>query len=301
MSFAVDTLSLSALAPVKLTYSFNSAESLQSKLHGNSSNLRFRTHELLDNNKDVAISKHTMLSLTNVKDIKSVFEHKPTTIGIDVISGSFNLTLQNSSFLEQEERLVKTANNKFYMGGKGEVAIFHLIHLESGGYNLKINNKYVQVEQEYPYALISSEEPLLDENAVRQCFFVEYQNKLMTIKTQTKEGMRYLSCGSDRVLRFVGTELNQTKINNYYMLPTFVSSSSLYYGFDSTTKEIRYFNEVSETDNQKTVNIKRQVPTNTNLLVSCPSVQLAESSEVGVNISLLKTNFSTTGVFNTLL
>jgi hypothetical protein len=301
MSFAVDTLSLSALAPIKLTYSFNSAESLQSKLHSNSSNLRFRTHELLDDNEDIAISKHNMLSLTNIKDVKSIFENKPTTIGIDVISGSFQLTLQNSSFLEERERIIKTANDKFYMGGKGEVAVFHLLHLDTGGCNLKINNKYVQVEEEYPYALVSSEEPLLDENASRQRFFIEYRNKLMTIKTQTKEGMRYLSCGSDRVLRFVGVELNQTKINNYYMLPTFISSSSLYYGFDSTAKEIRYFNEVSETDNQKTVNIKRQIPTNTNLLVSCPSVQLAESSEVGVNISLLKTNFSTTGVFNTLL
>jgi hypothetical protein len=301
MSFSVNTFSLSALSPVKLKYSFNSTEPLRTQLLADSSNMRFRTHELLNNNKDIAISKHTMLALTDIKSMNSVFAEEPTTIGVGKIAGSFYLILQNSSFSEESERIVKFLGNTFFMGGRGELAIFHLNLLASGKYEIKFNNKYIQVSENYPYTMICSEEPLVDSNSYRQQFDVHYVNQLLVIQGQTKEGSRFLSSGADRILRFIGTELNETRVNDYHMIPVFVSSSQLHYGVDATTTEVRYYNDISETNNQKNLNIKKQIATNTNLLVSCPSVDLAEKPEVGINISLVKTNFSTTGVYNTVL
>ena len=301
MSFSVNTFSLSALTPVKLKYSFNSTEALQSQLFADNSNMRFRTHELLNNNKDIAISKHTMLALTDIKSINSIFAETPTNIGVGKIAGSFYLVLRNSSFSEESERTVKFMGETFFMGGKGELAIFHLNLLPSGKYEIKINNKYVQVSENYPYTMTCSEEPLTNGNAFRQQFVVDYVNQALVIQGLTKEGPRFLSSGVDRILRFNGIELNETRVNDYHMVPVFVSSSQLYYGVDANTTEVRYYNDVSETNNQKNLNIKKQITTNTNLLVSCPSTELAEKSEVGVNISLVKTNFSTTGVYNTVL
>ena len=147
--------------------------------------------------------------------------------------------------------------------------------------------------------MIAANEPLVDSEIYRQRFSIEYNNGELTLQATTKAGKRYIACGSDRMVRAIGTELNTLKINNYHLQPTFISSTVVDYDFDSTSREVKYFNETSETNNQKTVNVKTQSQLDTNLLVSCPSLELTKANEVGVNIALVKTNFSTLGTFNT--
>jgi hypothetical protein len=300
MAFTVNTLSLSSLNPVKLSYTFNSTESLQSKRYTNDNNLTHIEYDLLNKAKDAVMSKHTTLALTDIKDLKSIFTNKIGTLGLETISSSFSLNVP-LDFLREDETEVKMLGNDFFVGGKGTVAVFNIIPIGSGLVELKVNENFVQVEKEYPYSLILSTEALQDNDVVRQQFYLKFINGHMTIKTITKNGSRFLASGFDRTLRFVGMELNESKVNNSFLIPTFVSSYSVSHGFNPSTNEIRYYNGTSETNNQKTVSVKNQTQLDTNLLVSCPTVDLAENDEVGVNISLVKTNFSSAGTFNTSL
>ena len=300
MAFTVNTLSLSSLNPVKLSYTFNSTESLHSKRHTNDNNLSYIEYNLLNKAKDVVISKHTTLALTDIKDLKSIFTNKTNILGLETISSSFYLKVP-LDFLREDETEVKILGDDFFVGGKGTVAVFNIIPIGSGMVELKVNEHFVQAEKEYPHSLVLSTEALQDEDIVRQQFYLKLINGAITIKTVTKNGPRFLASGFDRILRFVGMELNESKINNCFLIPTFISSYSVSHGFNPSTNEIRYYNGTSETNNQKTVTVKNQTQLDTNLLVSCPSVNLAENDEVGVNISLVKTNFSSAGTFNTSL
>lgn len=300
MAFTANTLSLSSIKPVKLVYNFNALEQLNSSFKTNSSNLSFITHDALKNSKDVALSKHTALTLTDSKDLKTVFTQTSSNVDVNRLASSFYLEA-STEFLSKEESTVKVYNGKFYLGGKGETAVFYVILIEPGVVELRVGDLYVQASEEYPFTLTTSTEPLLDEEVSRQRFFMFYTDKSIAFQTKTKHGLRYLASGTDRTLRFVGANLNETKVNNYMLKPTFITPSFVSHDFDPSAKEVKYYNELSETDNQKTTNIKKQTQLNTNLLVSCPSTHLAEKSEVGVNISLTKTNFSTLGTFNTSL
>lgn len=300
MAFTVNTLSLSTLNPVKLVYKFNNAEQLESQLHTNDNNLNYVTHELLNNTKDVVFSKHTMLALTEIKDLKTIFLNKQEELDINVVSGSFHLSVPKDN-LNDDETNVTLLNNNFFLGGKGSLAIFNIIPIEPGIVELKVDNQFVQFTEEYPHTLITSPETLQDNDIVRQRFFLTYNGEYLTIQAATKSGLRYLSSGADRILRFVGINLNQTKINDYLLKPTFISSSSVSYNFDPSTTEIKYYNDTTETNNQKTVNIKTQTQINTNLLISCPCAEFLQNNEAVINVSLLKTNFSALGTFNSSL
>lgn len=297
----VQTLSLSSLTPINFYYGFgDSNEPLRGEVNVTDSNLIAKTYEVFKNIKDVSISKNTVLALTEKKDLKKIFSSEQETIDAKSIAGTFYLKTPNKN-LNEDETTVRLWKDYFYAGGKGETSVFHIIPVKQDIVELKANGLYLHVSENYPYDLVASTEPLLDEYATRKQFYLVYDKNTIVIQTLTKEGLRYLACSSDRKLRFVGVNLNQAKINDYRLIPTFVSSPSLVYNFNPSTAEVKYFNEISETNNQKTVNIKSHKQSDTNLLVSCPSLKMTESSEVDINISLLKTNFSAAGTFNTTL
>lgn len=298
MSFAVTTLPLSSLNPVKMVYDFNFKEILESEKVTNSSQINYIKHELLSGVQDFAISKHTLLALTNQKNLKTIFKNQQKIIDVKNIAGTFYLKVFSKS-LDEEETTVKIFNNKFFCGGKGQLALFHVVPISPGIVELKVGENYVNCSSNYPYDLVLSPESLQTEEIFRQRFFLDYVDKKITLQTQTSDGLRYLSIGVDRALRFVGINLNLTKINDYFLEPVFVSSSTITHGMNPSTSETRYYNDVFETNNQKNVAVKKQIPLDTHLLVSCPSSKLAEQSEVSLNIALAKTNYSSSGAFNT--
>ena len=155
----------------------------------------------------------------------------------------------------------------------------------------------IQIDKEYPYTARLSDEELGGDDIERQRFEIDFKNGLIYFKTKTQEGYRFLSYGVDQVVRAVGLMLNNTAINSYFFVPEFVSDSSILYNFDAKTDEIKYFNELSNTDNRLTVNIKENQETNTNLLVSCSTKDISKLNTVSVNIALTKTNFSSSGSY----
>ena len=292
MSFEVKTYSLSALSPVKFTYKYNSEEKLQKTFSGFRGGFGYYDHALFANFKDAALSKKNCLVLTDVKDLDSIFVQSFQTLSLGTIAATISLKTQNNQSLT-------TKDNQVYIGGVGKKLFINIVPIENNVVELKVDKtKYVQIDEQYPYT-VRLTETILDESerSVRR-FEVDFRNNQISFKAKTNEGYRFLSYGVDRVLRAVGLELNETIVNPYRFVVDSVSNTSLDYDFDPTTSEIKYFNEFLSYDTRQTVDIKTNTEKNTNLFISCPTFELAKADTVNLNISLVKTNFSSSGTYS---
>jgi hypothetical protein len=297
MGFTPTTHSLSALTPVKFTYKFNKEEKLSSDFSSFNNGLRYFKHTAFDGFQDAALSKKNCLILTDNKPLKDVFQTDSKQLSIGQVAGC--LFLQTIT-----QKYVRSTTRDIYVGNTGEKLLINIMPLFGNTVELKSNKtKFIQIDKEYPYTAILSEERLNGADVSRQRFELEYQNGLISFKTITKEGYRYLSYGKDQILRAVGLTLNETTVNPYLFNTEFVSENGLYYDFDAKTSEVKYFNEFESTFIEKsTVNIKDSSSTDTNLLVSCATTDISLSSEsltkeVAINIALLKTNFTSVGSY----
>jgi hypothetical protein len=300
MALDVKNLALSALSPVKFTYNFNSNEELNSEYRVVDSGIRYNKQSLLQNCADGAFSQNNAVMLTDLKDIKGIFDKAIEKKTIKDIPCCFYLSVSDTSLLEGDV-IVTNTNSSFYVGGNGQQVIFDSIPVTPGVVEIKANTKQLAVADSYPYDLVLLNEPL-QENLTRQQFEIEVLNNKITLKNNTPVGYRYLSYGIDRKLRFVGVQLNSTIINEYLFTPVFISSDEVEYNFDPSTKEVRYFNQSSNpTLLNKLIDVKSNVQLDTNLLVSCSLKDVASKNNVGVNIAITKTNFTAAGTFNSSL
>lgn len=300
MALDVKNLALSALSPVKFTYNYNSNEELNSEYRVVDSGIRYNKQNLLQNCADGAFSQNNAIMLTELKDIKGIFDKAIERKTIKDIPCCFYLSVSDTNLLEGDV-VVTNTNSSFYVGGKGQQVIFESIPITPGIVEIKVGSKQLAVADSYPYDLVLLNEPL-QENLTRQRFEIEVLTKKITLKNNTPAGYRYLSYGIDRKLRFVGVQLNSTIINEYLFTPVFVSSDEVEYNFDPSTKEVRYFNQSNNpTLLNKLIDVKSNVQLDTNLLVSCSLKDVASKNNVGVNIAITKTNFTAAGTFNSSL
>jgi len=300
MSFTITHYPLSALNPVEIEYSYNSTEKLNGNFQLYTSGLRAYNYEVFKNFKDAALSKKTAIVLTSIKDLKQVFAEPFSSLNVGSISGSCYLNVANNSVLDGDVFL-KLYNNELFVGGKGQQAVFNLIPIDRNIVELKVENFYVQVEEEYPYEIKLSNISLPENEISRQRFSVAFSENFITFKTETKDGPRYLSYTlRDRKLKCVGIQLNAAIINEYLLQATFVSTSTIEYGYKPTTTEVKYFNSFNSGEKQKNVEVFSATPMNTNLLITLPSSSLV-NNKITANINLLKTNYSNSGAFNSTL
>lgn len=299
MSFEVKTLSLSSLSPIRLTYNYNSDERLNCNYRVIDSGLRYYDHDLLSNCADGAFSQQNVIILTKTKDIKEVFEQTTTLLDVQNLACSFLLSVPDTETLNGDVK-VKKLDQKFYVGGKGKEAIFNAFPIKRGKIEITVDKKQLAVSSAYPYDLILLDEPL-QINLYRQQFLIQPCASGFMLKVKTDSGYRYLSYSKDRVLRCVGLHLNDTIINPYIFTPIFLSNNNIQYDFRPSTNEVRYYNEFSSPLKERTVDIKTQIQVDTNLIVSCSLDDIVDKDNVNVNIAITKTNFSTSGTFNTSL
>jgi hypothetical protein len=191
-------------------------------------------------------------------------------------------------------------NNSLYIGGQGSRAVFNVVPIDHQRVQLRINFKRVQIAKEYPYDVFLSEDPLEDSEKEREIFDIDSTGGMLMFKTKTSEGYRFLSFGEDRKIRCVGVMLNEAVLNNYHFKPTFLTNVAWQYGFDPTIKEIKYYNENEPLYNKTKLNVKLTKQLSTNLLLDFPLSKVSES-EPAVNLALLRTNFTSTGTFNSQL
>lgn len=290
MSFVFNNSSLSAIKPVKLTYKFNNEEKLSNKLDGFANGFSFYTHELLKNHKDSILSKRNALFLTDIKDLSNIFDtndpHRKN-LKIGKIGGTFYLKLPKTN------HYLKTLQGLIFRGGAGEKLLVSVHPLADGSVYLKTNETtWIQADKAYPYTFRLSQERLDYSEDYRRRFFVEYDNGLISFKTLTVEGYRYLSFGKDLVVRGVGLMLNETVVNPYLFELDSVSLTHIEFDYVPKVHETKYYNDLNKFADRKTVNIKDIEETDTHLIVSLPTYQVKEMETIPVNIALAKTYFT---------
>jgi len=284
--------SLSALIPVKFTYEFNKEEKLSNSLASYSNGFKYYKHNAFENFQDAVLSKGTCLILTNNKPLKDVFESDSKYLDVGTVAGSMFLKTSTGKYFT-------TKSDNIYIGGTGSKLFVNVAPIEGNIVELKPSNTtHIQIDSDYPYNARISTEILDGEDLERQRFQVDYNEGIISFKTKTKEGYRYLSYSTaDQTVRAVGLMLNETVVNPYLFVPEFISPARIYYDFDEETSAVKYYNTPSAVADQFTVNIKQQQENDTNLLISCTTESIAASARVPLNISLTKTNFSSSGSY----
>ena len=293
MGFTLTTHSLSALSPVKFTYKFNKEEKLSGALYSYNNGFGYYKHDAFESFHDAAFSKKNCLILTNNKPLKDVFASDSKQVNIGTVAGCMFLKTASGKYLT-------TLSNGIYVGGIGEKLFVNVLPISNNIVELKISKtKYIQIDKDYPYTAKISEEILDGDDLNRQRFEIDYKDGLVSFKTLTKEGYRYLSYGVDQTVRAVGLMLNETVVNPYLFIPDFISENGIYHDFDAKTSEVKYYNELTAFANRYNLNIKEEQESDTNLLISCTTTDIALSASVPVNIALTKTNFSSSGSYST--
>lgn len=296
MAFSSFTHSLSSIEPVKFTYKFNKEEKMSNKLSSFRNGFRYYKHDVFDRFKDAALSKKNCLILTNNISLKDVFDVDSKQLNVGTIAGSLFLKTPSDEY-------VRMLDNELFIGGIGENVLITICPLGNNIVELKIanTNRRIEIDENYPYQARISEDILDPQDVYRQRFETDYAEGRIYFKTKTKEGYRFLSySAADKKVRAVGVMFNDLAINSYLWNTEFVSSENgLYYNFNATTNEVKYYNYLNSFINKQNVDVKEKKEKNTSLLLSYPTMMAALSGEVPVNISLTKTNFSAAGTYLT--
>ena len=283
--------SLSSLSPIELKYQYHRDEELQASINTYQEGYSFYEVDGLDGFQDVAINKNSCFVLTPTVELNSIFT--PTTkIDLGKLPGSIQLQPRDSFIYYISYRELNNTFNQSL-----SASTFYVAPIENTNeVELFVNNKYVQVNAAYPYVVYLNEKTLDPEEIYRQRFEIIYQNNLITFKTKTDTGYRYLALNNDNTLRAVGLILNDTPINDYVFKCIPVTTSTINRGFNPTNNWVTYFFDIeSEVDN-KTVTVNKDLIDNkTNLLLDFPLEQAAELGTVNVNIANLKTAVTPSG------
>ena len=294
MELTSSTYSLSTLTPIKFTYKFNKEEKLTNDFVVYNNGCSYYTHRALLCAQDVVLSKKNLLAITDNISLKDIFHSDSTQIDVGAIAGSLYLKTFTNLYIKSRDK------KNVYIGGAGTPLLITVAPIANKTVELFVDRtKRIMIDEAYPYTARISEDILTEETLYRQRFEIDYKNGQACFKVKTKEGHRFLSYGVDKIVRAVGLSLNETVINSYLFKTEFVSSNGMFYDFDAKASEVKYFNELATFVNQQNVNIKDEQESNTHLLISCTTNDIALSGEVPINIALLKSNFSSSGTYST--
>jgi len=284
--------SLSSLSPIELKYQYHRNEELQASVNTYQEGYSFYEVDGFNGFQDVAINKDSVFVLTPTVELSSVFT-STTRIDIGKLPGSIILQPRNSfKYYISYKELTNTFNLTLTAA-----SIFYVAPIEdTNEVELFVNNQYVQVDATYPYVVYLNSKSLDPEEIQRQRFELVYQNSLITFKTKTDSGYRYLALNNDNTLRAVGLMLNDSWVNDYVFKCLPVTTSTINRGFSPTNNWVTYYFDVeSETEN-KTVTINKDFTDNkTNLLIDFPLEQAAETGTININIANLKTAVTPSG------
>ena len=160
---------------------------------------------------------------------------------------------------------------------------------------LSLNGKYLQVEELYPYTVYLSETSLADEEVYRQRFTVEKNKNILSFRTTTVEGYRYIAFNNDDILRATGTVLNSAVFNNYRFNVINVTDQAYAKGFIPKTGIVSYFMSFEDKKYNKNVTVRERVDVETNLLASFSIDEAAIHGRANLNLANLRTNFTPEG------
>jgi hypothetical protein len=287
----INYVSLSALQPLELQYNFYKNEKLKSRKTAYRNGFTFFSIDGLKNFQDVTVNKDTCFVLTSSVDLDENFTNT-TEYVLGNLPGSFYFQPRNSTIFyawrnpaTNSITLKQTIGSVFYLKpitGTNQVEII-------------VDNSFLQVEEQYPYKVITSNIALSQQYQYRQRFECIYQNETITFKTLTNAGYRYLSYGSDNTLRATGVILNDAIINDYLFSCTPVTPDRIHAGFNPQNTLGTYFADFTQETENRSVKVNKSTPVKTNFLISFPIKRNTSTFTIPVNIANLKTSITPTG------
>lgn len=284
--------SLSSLSPIELKYQFYKDEKLNSSIKTSQDGFSVFSINGLNNFQDVTINRDSLFILTSAVNLSTVFI-PVENLKLGQLQGSIQIQPRDSFIYFAKHnsttntfKLTLTSASNFYIQPvpqTQEVEIF-------------VDNKFVQVNEQYPYTVILGEKSLDPESINCQRFEIVYDKDLITFKTLTNSGYRYLAFNNDNTLRAVGLVLNDTIINDYVFKCISVTDLFLNKGFIPANNWVTYFFDIENKTNNKTVELNKVLaPTPTNFLIDLPIEKAADQGIVNINIANLKTSLTPSG------
>lgn len=283
---------LSALSPIELKYDYHKEEELQSSLQTFADGRSFYKIDGLQNYQDIAINRESCFVLTTAVNLSSIFT---TTKNITIGELPASIVLQPRNSIVYYVSYDETADN-FTLALTSSSILFVKPINDTDEVELKLNGKYLQIEKTYPYEVNLNVRSLDPEDINRQRFQILYRDGLITIKTRTDEGYRYLALGNDYILRATGLILNNSVVNDYVFKCLPVTDNILARGFVSANTWATYYFDIESGVNNRNVKINKDItPIETNLLIDFPAEKAAETGIANINVANLKTAVTPSG------
>lgn len=291
----ITTKDFTSLEPIELKYQYNKNEELRAYYVGYEQGLNVYRLDGLKNFQDVAVSNGTCFVLTTAVGLSSFFT-QPTTPVIGQIPGT--LKLQSRS-LSGEYFTYDSQNNIFTSTSvtSGNATNFFILPVPgTSKVQILVNNKYVQVDQNYPYTVRVGDKLDDDNDPYRQEFYCEVYNNLIALKTYTTSGYRYLALGNDKTLRATGVILNSLLVNDYLFNSIQNTASITHYGFDPDMDWITYYLDFPAQTYNKDVSLNKVFSNlKINFLLDFPVEPAINNGEATFNLANLKTGLTPTG------
>jgi hypothetical protein len=277
----IQYMSLTALDPLKLNYTYNIAEPLQTEQITYDSGLHTYTLNGTDKFQDISFNNETCLILTSSVNLSSFFTTKlfennffgsvhlrPRTSTVYYVS--YN-TILNSLYLSPTPTQIYISP----VSGTNEV-------------ELLAEKKYLQVDLDYPYEIKLSEKILDPESMYRQRYICTIQGNTVGFKTKTSSGYRYIGFGSDNVLRATGTVLNNSVINDYIFNIDYIAVNTGVHGFVPVNDFVTYFFDKESGENNENLIVNKTFKDNPNNFLLSFAFDKVEGSNTIINMANLK-------------
>ncbi len=280
------------LHPVRLEYNFFNNENLHKKHVSFNNGLDIFTINSTQNYKDVTFNKNTCFILTSAIQLSSVFATKDVnTIGNIPVSILVQPRTSTVYFAKHHSetntiRLELTSSSTFLLQPTNIKNNIEII----------IDGKYLEISKNYPYTAFLNKKATDNTNQTFQLFEPVTQDGLITFKTLTKDGYRYLAFNSDNILRATGLILNEAVISDYVFSYTLITNTNINYNFLPSNNWVTYFYDVELKNNNKNVLInKNLLDVPTNFLIEFPYNKAVLDNIAKINIINLKTGVTPTG------
>lgn len=284
--------SLSSLSPVELVYQYYKDEELKSSVKTYRDGQSFYKIEGFNNFQDITINRNSLFILTSAVNLTQIFQSSQ-----DVSLGKLPGSVQLQPRFDSINFIKHNPTNNTFRKTLSSASTFYIQPIaKTNEVELIVDNKFVQVEPDYPYTIILGARPLDIESINRQRFEVLYQNDLIAFRTLTNSGYRYLAFNNDNILRAVGVILNNSILNDFLFKCFPVSVTTINQGFTPANNWITYYFEVEDKNENKSVTLNKVLaPTQTHLLIDLPIERAAAEGVININIANLKTGLTPSG------
>lgn len=282
--------SLTALQPIELSYNYYKNESLIKKIQGYTEGYNFSYLEGLDNFQDLTINRNTCFILTSSIYLNNLFtDIKELTLGL--LPGTINIQPRNSSIYYLGYDFDEDAVVSTFLDPQN----FFIVPINNKEIEIKVGSFYLEVDDNYPYQIRANNLILTESQIRRRRFLFTYQNGIISLIAQTKDGNRYLALGNDNILRATGVIMGNNPVTDYIFTAKEVTKNKITYNFKPGNTWTTYYLDFTNQTLNTTTTINKKIDNlQTNFLISFPVGKHSNTAEI--NIASLKTNYTPTGV-----